>query len=96
MKIWRWILGIVIVSVVPGLVFVLFSCGRTPVKGDYHNPYSLEDVKRLMDFHGALVARYDDGRWYFLSGRRWYRLDSPFALKECACLSSRESDQYLP
>ncbi|MBA2849733.1 hypothetical protein HNQ76_002135 [Thermosulfuriphilus ammonigenes] len=81
----------------PVFFWVLSSSGKTPIKGDYHNPYSLEDVKRLMNFHGALVARYDGGRWYFLSGRRWYRLDSPFALKECACLSSLEAPStYRP
>ena len=48
----------------------------------------------LMRYHGAQVARYRDGRWYFLSRHgRWLPLETKEA---CRHLASRLAQQNVP
>ena len=38
--------------------------------------YPPSAVRRMMAYHGALVSRYEGGRWLFLKGRRWIPLEA--------------------
>ncbi|NDY42395.1 hypothetical protein G3N55_06005 [Dissulfurirhabdus thermomarina] len=59
------------------------------VKGNYHNPYTPQEVRRMMAYHGALVARFDGRQWWFLSGGRWVRLENYGAQEYAQLTASR-------
>lgn len=51
-------------------------------------PLRLEEVKLLMKYHGATIARYTDGKWYFLSPRgRWLPLKTKAACRYLVSVS---------
>ncbi len=60
------------------MVFALSAC-ETPdsrVGGKYNNPYTKAQIERMLRYHGALVAKFDKGQWYFLSGHRWIKIEN--------------------
>ncbi len=67
---------------IPAAVSVLLlglSACNTPdskVEGSYNNPYSKAEIQKMLRYHGALVAKFDKGQWYFLSGRRWIKIEN--------------------
>jgi len=65
------------------------ACQDAQVKGEYSNPYTLTQVKQMMAYHGALVARFDGKQWWFLSGKRWVKLEAGGA-HEYALLAERK------
>jgi hypothetical protein len=71
------------------LVFLMAACQDAQVAGEYHNPYSAKEVRTMMAYHGALVARFDGHQWWFLSGDQWIRIENAGA-REFALLSSRQ------
>lgn len=75
------------VLIISGLL-LFTACQDAQVKGEYDNPYTLDEVKTMLSYHGALVAKFDDNQWYFLSGDRWIKLENAGAYKY-ALLSSR-------
>jgi hypothetical protein len=79
-------LSAVIITV--GLLFLFTACQDTQVTGEYDNPYTPDEVKTMLSYHGALVAKFDGNQWYFLSGDRWIKLENAGAYKY-ALLSSR-------
>ena len=54
----------------------LTGCQDAKTQGDYVNKYSKEEIKLMMRYHGALVARFDGKQWWCLQGKRWIRIDS--------------------
>lgn len=71
------------------LVVLLAACQDAQVKGEYHNPYSAKQVRTMMAYHGALVAKFDGHQWWFLSGDQWIRIENAGA-SEFALLSSEQ------
>ena len=77
-----------VVLIVVSLLFLFTACQDTQVTGEYDNPYTPDEVKTMLSYHGALVAKFDGNQWYFLSGDRWIKLENAGAYKY-ALLSSR-------
>lgn len=77
-----------IVLIVVSLIALMTACQDTKVTGEYNNPYSLTQVRHMMAYHGALVAKFDGNQWWFLSGDRWIKLENAGAYK-FALLSPR-------
>jgi len=77
-----------VVLIIASLFFLLTACQDTQVTGEYDNPYTLDEVKTMLSYHGALVAKFDGHKWYFLSGDRWIKIENAGAYKY-ALLSSR-------
>jgi hypothetical protein len=76
------------VLTIAGFIFLFTACQDAQVKGEYDNPYTSDEVKTMLSYHGALVAKFDGNQWYFLSGDRWIKLENAGAYKY-ALLSSR-------
>ncbi|HID96787.1 MAG TPA: hypothetical protein EYP57_01125 [Thermodesulfobacteriaceae bacterium] len=72
------------------LVILLSGCHNSQVQGEYDNPYSKADVKLMMTYHGASVARFDGRQWWFLAGDRWIKIESGGAY-EYVQLCAKES-----
>jgi hypothetical protein len=77
-----------VILLIAGLLFFFTSCKDAQVTGEYNNPYTPDEVKTMLSYHGALVAKFEDNQWYFLSGDRWIKLENAQAYKY-ALLSSR-------
>jgi len=45
---------------------------------------SLQEVNLLKEYHGALVVKFEEGKWYFLGprGRKWYSLTTSMACRD--------------
>ncbi len=57
-------------------LIVVVGCNDAQVEGDYNNPYSITQVQTMMSYHGALVAKFDGKRWWFLHGTRWIPIEA--------------------
>jgi len=60
-------------------VLSTLSACNTPdseVEGSYSNPYTKAEIEKMLQYHGALVAKFDKGQWYFLSGHRWIKIEN--------------------
>ena len=57
------------------------GCQKHVVKGDVYSPYTPTQVKKMMEYHGALVAKFDGRQWWFLAGRRWIRIENAGAYR---------------
>ncbi len=68
----------VFISVLIGSLAGLTACNTddSPVQGTYDNPYTKAEIEKMLRYHGALVAKFDNGQWYFLSGRRWVKIEN--------------------
>jgi hypothetical protein len=78
------------VLLLTALVFLLAACQDAQVKGEYDNPYSAKEVRKMMAYHGALIARFDGCQWWFLSGDQWIRIENAGA-SEFAFLPSKQA-----
>ena len=57
------------------------------------SPVRVEEVKILMKYHGAYIAKYEDQQWYFLGkGGRWLPLKTKGACRYLASLSAKPAD----
>ncbi len=83
---------VALVLVAASLLILVAACQDPRVSGDYRNPYTPEQVTRMMSYHGALVARFDGRQWWFLSGKRWIKLDNAKALDFALAASRRRDD----
>ncbi len=82
------------VLIVLGFIVIITACHGTKVTGKYNNPYTLSQVKDMMAYHGALIARFDGNQWWFLSGNRWIKLENDGAYR-FAFFSSRGKSSEL-
>ncbi len=66
------------ISLLVGILAGLTSCNTadSPIQGTYDNPYTKAEIEKMLRYHGALVAKFDNGQWYFLSGRRWVKIEN--------------------
>ena len=67
-----------LILVLFGIMLSLSAC-NTPdseVGGKYTNPYTKAQIDKMLRYHGALVAKFDKGQWYFLSGHRWIKIEN--------------------
>ncbi len=64
---------------------ILFIFFMQPIDGHVQTEkpelYSLAQIKKMMRYHGALVAKYDGTHWRFLSGNYWLKLDNAKAIE---------------
>lgn len=54
----------------------LTGCKDARTRGNYIHEYSKAEIKLMMRYHGALVARFDGNQWWCLQGRKWIRINS--------------------
>lgn len=80
-SIQKWIL-LLIIALTAGLVFAAARPDGV-TSGTYCNPYSVEQVKKMMRFHGTLTAKFDGQAWWYKSGEHWLRLDNAEARQRC-------------
>lgn len=83
-----------VVLVIVGLLFLFTSCKDAPVTGEYDNPYTADEVKTMLSYHGALVAKLDGNQWYFLSGDRWIKLENAEAYKYALLSSKHRASKF--
>lgn len=50
------------------------------VVGKYVNPYTSDEIKTMMSYHGTLVAKLDNGQWYFQRSNEWIKIENGGAL----------------
>ena len=72
-----------------GVIVLASGCQKHLVQGKAYNPYTPIQVKRMMEYHGALVAKFDGRQWWFLAGRHWIRLESAGAYKYALLADSK-------
>lgn len=86
----------VLVAVTLLFLLLLSGCQDTKVgvRDDYKNPYTIDEVRRMMAYHGAQVAKFDGKQWWFLSGRRWVKLENDGA-QAYALLNSGSSKSHV-
>ncbi|HEC98803.1 MAG TPA: hypothetical protein ENN18_00240 [Proteobacteria bacterium] len=80
-SIQKWIL-LLIIALTAGLVFAAARPDGV-TSGTYCNPYSVEQVKKMMRFHGTLAAKFDGQTWWYKSRGHWLRLDNAEARRRC-------------
>ena len=44
------------------------------------SPYTVQQVETMMKYHGALVAKFEDGKWFFLKDGTWIAIENGNAL----------------
>jgi hypothetical protein len=62
-------------------IFFLAGCQEYKASGEYRDPYSKEDVVKMMAYHGAIAARFDGKQWWCLSGKKWFKIENGGAAK---------------
>ncbi len=75
-------------------LILIAGCQDPQVKGEYSNPYSLHEVKTMMGYHGAQVARFDGEHWWFLSGRQWIRIEAGGAREFAMLARGKNGESY--
>ena len=64
---------------IPVLVFLsilISACKDAQVNDGVKSSYTVEEVRKMMAYHGALVARFCGGHWWALSKGGWVRIES--------------------
>ncbi len=80
-------------GVILSCFFFLSGCKDTKIKGDYVHKYSMEEIKVMMRYHGALVARFDGKQWWCLQGKRWIKIDSARAAQYARLQLNKKSSK---
>ena len=79
-KILYWLVGIFIaltaISELTSSAGNILQAAGPCITGEYETTYSMAQVERMMSYHGALVARFDGHKWFFLKGDRWIPLEN--------------------
>ncbi len=89
----RFLLALLLVVVLVGTALVLVSRTAETFTTQEVTTLKLDEVKLLMKYHGATIARYQDGKWYFLSPRgRWLPLKTKAACRYLASVSPDFTD----
>ncbi len=79
-------------------VFSTLAACNTPdskVGGAYSNPYTKVQIEKMLRYHGALVAKFDKGQWYFLSGHRWIKIENGGARQFALATQNSSSKSQL-
>ncbi len=67
------------------VLLILFVLVSNPLVGNVRPSepelYTIDQIQRMMRYHGALVAKFDGMNWRFWSGSAWIKLDNANALK---------------
>ena len=71
-ELYRLFLAVTLAS----CLIVMAGCHTAQVREGAESPYTCAQVEAMMGYHGALVARFDGHRWWFLRGRRWIPLEA--------------------
>jgi hypothetical protein len=79
---------------IASLLFLFMACQDTQVKGAYDNPYTPDEVKTMLSYHGALIAKFDGNQWWFLSGDRWIKLENAGAYKYALLFSGHRASKF--
>jgi hypothetical protein len=74
--------------------FLFTACQDAQVKGEYDNLYTPDEVKTMLSYHGALVAKFDGNQWWFLSGDRWIKLENAGAYKYALLFSRHRASKF--
>ncbi len=76
------------------LASILSACTEYHAGGEYENPYSVEEIRAMMAYHGAQAARFDKNQWKVLVKGRWIPIENARASEILA--SSRDKDAVVP
>lgn len=66
----------IIIYLLLPVVLSLSACKEHKAKGEYNDPYSKEEVERMMAYHGSLTAKFDGKQWWCLSGKTWFKIEN--------------------
>ena len=55
--------------------------GAIRVSSGIESPYTVEQVESMMRYHGALIAKFQGGKWLFLKDGQWIAIENGNALK---------------
>lgn len=53
--------------------------------------YSVDQIRKMMRYHGTLVAKFDGSHWRFLCGNFWVKLDNQQALEYVKAKASNDN-----
>ncbi|MBW1965671.1 MAG: hypothetical protein JRI40_10770 [Deltaproteobacteria bacterium] len=90
----NYLLRLSVVLIIASFLFLFTACQDAQVTGEYDNPYTTDEVKTMLSYHGALVAKFDGRQWYFLSGDRWIKLENAGAYKYALLFSKHRSSKF--
>ena len=82
------------VLIIAGFLFLFPACKDAKVTKKYDNPYTPDEVKTMLSYHGALVAKFDGNQWYFLSGDRWIKIENAGAYKYALLSSKNKASKF--
>ncbi len=68
----------------------LFGCQEARIDQGFDQKYSKKEIEFMLQYHGALVARFDGKQWWCLQGKRWIKIDSANAAKFARLRLSKE------
>lgn len=72
---------------------LLVACKDAQVNSQGERLYTVEEVRRMMAYHGALAARFDDGQWWALVKGGWVRIESGGAYHYALLSGGLETDR---
>lgn len=80
------------------LIIILFlsGCEENKATGKYNDPYTKDEITRMMAYHGALAARFDGQQWWCLIGRRWVRIENGGAGRMVVMSRATRTQTNLP
>jgi hypothetical protein len=87
LKKYLWIAMLALFSI------LMVACKDAQVNGEGKNPYTVEEVRRMMAYHGALAARFDGGQWWALAKGGWVRIESGGAYRYALLSRGQETDR---
>ena len=83
-----------VLLIIAGFLFLFPACQDAKVTKKYDNPYTPDEVKTMLSYHGALVAKFDGNQWYFLSGDRWIKIENAGAYKYALLSSKKKASKF--
>ena len=60
--------------------YSLEQTGFVRISQGMDSPYTVQQVETMMKYHGALVAKFEDGKWFFLKDGAWIAIENGNAL----------------
>ncbi len=91
MKFKKGVRNIIPLWLAGACLLFLSACQEAKITQGFDNKYSKKEIELMMQYHGALVAKYDGKQWWCLQGKRWIKIDSANAAKFARLRLSRQN-----
>ena len=62
-------------------IFYVETTGQIRITEGVESPYTVEQVETMMRYHGAVIAKFDQGHWLFLKDGNWIAIENGKALE---------------